>query len=143
MELGNYFYNEEIGYIEVIAINNDLITVRCKSNNKEYVLSKENLEKNFIKKGLVTRFILEYDLNNFDRENSKLVDDYFNNMNPAATTSNSVTEEIEVEVIYEKDEKNSANKSEKIKSTINGYVEEVKDTLKETGKFIKDIFNKL
>ena len=64
-------------------------------------------------------------------------------MNPAATTSNSVTEEIEVEVIYEKDEKNSANKSEKIKSTINGYVEEVKDTLKETGKFIKDIFNKL
>ena len=143
MELGNYFYNEEIGYIEVIAINNDLITVRCKSNNKEYVLSKENLEKNFIKKGLVTRFILEYDLNNFDRENSKLVDDYFNNMNPAVTTSNSVTEEIEVEVIYEKDEKNSANKSEKIKSTINGYVEEVKDTLKETGKFIKDIFNKL
>ena len=143
MELGNYFYNEEIGYIEVIAINNDLITVRCKSNNKEYVLSKENLEKNFIKKGLVTKFILEYDLNNFDRENSKLVDDYFNNMNPAATTSNSVTEEIEVEVIYEKDEKNSANKSEKIKSTINGYVEEVKDTLKETGKFIKDIFNKL
>ena len=143
MELGNYFYNEEIGYIEVIAINNDLITVRCKSNNKEYVLSKENLEKNFIKKGLVTRFILEYDLNNFDRENSKLVDDYFNNINPAVTTSNSVTEEIEVEVIYEKDEKNSANKSEKIKSTINGYVEEVKDTLKETGKFIKDIFNKL
>ena len=143
MELGNYFYNEEIGYIEVIAMNNDSITVRCKSNNKEYVLSKENLEKNFIKKGLVTKFILEYDLNNFDRENSKLVDDYFNNMNPAATTSNSVTEEIEVEVIYEKDEKNSANKSEKIKSTINGYVEEVKDTLKETGKFIKDIFNKL
>ena len=143
MELGNYFYNEEIGYIEVIAINNDLITVRCKSNNKEYMLSKENLEKNFIKKGLVTKFILEYDLNNFDRENSKLVDDYFNNMNPAATTSNSVTEEIEVEVIYEKDEKNFANKSEKIKSTINGYVEEVKDTLKETGKFIKDIFNKL
>ena len=143
MELGNYFYNEEIGYIEVIAMNNDSITVRCKSNNKEYVLSKENLEKNFIKKGIVTRFILEYDLNNFDRENSKLVDDYFNNMNPAATTSNSVTEEIEVEVIYEKDEKNSANKSEKIKSTINGYVEEVKDTLKETGKFIKDIFNKL
>ena len=143
MELGNYFYNEEIGYIEVIDINNDLITVRCKSNNKEYVLSKENLEKNFIKKGLVTKFILEYDLNNFDRENSKLVDDYFNNMNPAATTSNSVTEEIEVEVIYEKDDKNSANKSEKIKSTINGYVEEVKDTLKETGKFIKDIFNKL
>ena len=62
MELGNYFYNEEIGYIEVVAINNDLITVRCKSNNKEYVLSKENLEKNFIKKGIVTRFILEYDL---------------------------------------------------------------------------------
>ena len=143
MELGNYFYNEEIGYIEVIDINNDLITVRCKSNNKEYALSKENLEKNFIKKGLVTRFILEYDLNNFDRENSKLVDDYFNNMNPADTTSNSVAEEIEVEVIYEKDEKNSANKSEKIKSTINEYVEEVKDTLKETGKFIKDIFNKL
>ena len=43
MELGNYFYNEEIGYIEVIDINNDLITVRCKSNNKEYALSKENM----------------------------------------------------------------------------------------------------
>ena len=162
MGKGNYYFNANVGYILLEEFDEKFVSVLCIANNKKYsFLDKDILndfeEKLFVSKNMVDFYTKEHKFENdsldlFFSKFSRIIEENVNkkeenedsNNDKNLSSENVVeTEVVDEKIVEEKKEKDDPFSKESIKKFVDDTVKDVKDSLKETGKFIKDLFDKL
>ncbi|MGM9858563.1 MAG: hypothetical protein ACI311_04895 [Bacilli bacterium] len=161
MEKGNYYFNEKVGYVLLEEFDDKFVSIFCVANNKKYSFLDKNILNEFDEKIFVSKYMIDFYTKNHQFSSNEL-DIYFSKFsriiendatkeeceNIKRDDTNSSSNIIESEVVEEKviDENSNDNgpfSKESIKKFVKDTAKDVADSLKETGKFIKDIFDKL